>query len=253
MSVNGGQRVMKKPADLSPEKIHIFTGSFDLNRGASGRMKSFLSPAEKKRAEAFRFQNDQIRYVQAHVILRRILSRYSGVDPGSIEFEAGLYGKPYLKNEQGLHFNLSHTKDYFAVALSLRGDVGIDIEKQDDMNDMEDVAGQFMSDEEFGAMRKLSRDLRKPYFYECWVRKEALLKAAGIGLGADLRRISVLKDMTGIKEKHITGCLEGKQNIWWLDTFDLDDNHIGAVCIATTPIPSDYSIRFQTVDLSDSL
>jgi phosphopantetheinyl transferase len=50
---------------------------------------------------------------------------------------------------------------------------------------------------ELGEFRILDPDRRRRFFLQRWTAKEALLKAAGVGLGADPSRISLLADRRG--------------------------------------------------------
>jgi len=231
--------------NIGPEEIHIWIAKFQPEDNVSGRTVSILSPAELKRAEAFRFSEDRMRYIQAHSVLRRILSSYSGSDPESLEYETNAHGKPYLKGSHRIFFNLSHTRDMMAVAVSAEKEIGVDIEKQDDMDDMDGVARQFMSNEELQWMEKLRHDFRKRFFYLCWVRKEALLKAVGIGLGDHLRRITATK---APDEENIAVLLDDRFGRWRMETFDPSYGHIGAVCIESAADIKEMFLVFKTIN-----
>lgn len=93
--------------------------------------------------------------------LRRVLATYLDEEPGTLEIERGEQGKPELRDGGGLEFNLSHSGELVAVAVTRGRQVGIDIE------------------------RIAPRHGRPAAFYRDWVRHEATVKCLGVGLLAD--------------------------------------------------------------------
>ncbi|MDR2360428.1 MAG: 4'-phosphopantetheinyl transferase superfamily protein [Oscillospiraceae bacterium] len=83
-------------------------------------------------------------------------------------------GKPYIADAPNIHFNISHTKGYAAIAAAERA-VGIDIElyeRLDNLRDPERFARRVFHPNEIAS--ELSRA-------ELWTRKEAYLKMLGTG------------------------------------------------------------------------
>lgn len=97
-------------------------------------------------------------------------------------------GKPFFEDYPDFHFNISHSEDLIAVAVSKRP-VGVDIEILRDVN--LEIAGRFFSEKEIRFI-KTDRD-----FLYVWTRKEALLKKTGEGLkgirGSDVLENSEIK------------------------------------------------------------
>jgi hypothetical protein len=120
-----------------------------------------LSPEERERAERFRFDEHRRRWIAAHVALREILSKYTS----DVQFVIGENGKPSLANG-AVRFNLSHSGDLAVIAVSDH-EIGIDVEQIRDGFDYESIAPAANRDE----------------FFRAWTRKEACLKARGLGLG----------------------------------------------------------------------
>lgn len=56
---------------------------------------------------------------------------------------------------------------------------------------MLDIAQRFFAPEECGELRSLPPDLQPAGFFRCWTRKEAYLKAIGLGLGVPLDQFIV--------------------------------------------------------------
>lgn len=150
---------------------------------------SYLSREEKEKAERFLFPKDQARYVFCRGMLRQILSSYIGCAPGAIFFSYNEWGKPRLAHP--LKFNLSHTHDLAVFAFS-SVEIGIDVEKVKPLPDLLAIAKAFFSEEEYLHLENLDEAERTRVFYALWTKKEALLKALGLGLGKE----EILKQMS---------------------------------------------------------
>ncbi len=241
--------VGNKMLGIGSKEIHIWTGSYQSSEELFERMVSVVSPSEIQRANAFHFNRDRQNYVQSHCLLRLLLSLYTGVCAQKIDFEFGAYGKPFLKDASTIRFNMSHTKEMIAVAVTSDSDVGIDIEKPGHLDGVENLARQFMSDTELREMSCLEPGLRNSYLYRCWVNKEALVKASGRGIDDDLRLVTVMDEPCENGARILSSGYEGKRRRWRLDTFDPAPDHIGAVCVELSLGVMDDSIKFTTRNL----
>ncbi len=103
----------------------------------------------------------------------------------SFEISDDENGKPYFKNHPDFHFNISHSEDIIAVAIS-SAPVGVDIEKLREVN-LKIAERRFTEKEK--AFVKTNGD-----FFYVWTRKEAFLKKTGQGLRQSLSSFCVLED-----------------------------------------------------------
>jgi 4'-phosphopantetheinyl transferase len=152
-----------------------------------------LSVRERERAQQFVFPEHRRRFVVARGLLRIILGLELACDPRELRFTYGPHGKPELAiDADTLRFNVAHSRELVAYALTKRPTVGIDIEYVRDI-DVETVARGFFSCSERRELDDASPGLRRQLFYAGWVRKEAFLKALGTGLsfGADRFDVSL--------------------------------------------------------------
>lgn len=98
----------------------------------------------------------------------------------------GRHGKPALAAPARLHFNLSHSRDVGVVAISEDAELGVDIEQIRPMSDAAAMAAAYFTAAEQAALAACSTEFgdaaRDRAFFICWTRKEACLKALGIGL-----------------------------------------------------------------------
>jgi 4'-phosphopantetheinyl transferase len=119
--------------------------------------------------------------------MRRVLARYMGGAPSTIELAAGGHGKPALCGPAPpLHFNLSHSGEVALVAVAREREVGVDVELVDGERDLLRLAEVGLDAEEEAAVRSAPPGARAAAFYAAWVRKEAVAKCLGVGLGVPL-------------------------------------------------------------------
>ena len=122
--------------------------------------------------------------------------------------------KPFFEN--GPFFNISHSGKIVIVGFSTVFELGVDIEEMKD-NDAKSLSSSFHKDEVFFLEKN---EFNQEHFYSIWTRKEALLKAIGIGFLEGLNQISVLEDIVHYK------------NDWFITEIDLVKNYRCSICTA---------------------
>jgi 4'-phosphopantetheinyl transferase len=123
-----------------------------------------------------------------------ILGQYLRVPAERIEMVSRAGGKPALALPPGgssLRYNLSHSEGLALVALMLDREVGVDVEYVRPLSDMERIVGRYFAPGERTTWHALPEHERLAAFFRCWTRKEAYLKAQGIGLSAALDQFEV--------------------------------------------------------------
>jgi 4'-phosphopantetheinyl transferase len=120
--------------------------------------------------------------------LREVLAAACGRRPDEIGFTAGPFGKPRLTGGS-LCFSASHSGDFWAVALAGR-ELGLDIELIDPAFDRAGTIELFAPGER-KALAALSGQAALEAFFACWTRKEAFVKAIGLGLSHPLEAFEV--------------------------------------------------------------
>jgi 4'-phosphopantetheinyl transferase len=149
---------------------------------------AILSAEEQARAARFRFARDRRRFANCRAQVRTILARYLSINPAQIEFRYNEFGKPAV---DGLYFNVSHSHDVAMMAVSQSREVGIDIERIDASFANDNIPERFFSPREVAALRELPSTLQLDAFFRCWTRKEAYVKARGMGLSLALDSFDV--------------------------------------------------------------
>jgi 4'-phosphopantetheinyl transferase len=138
-----------------------------------------------QKAERFKFREDQWRSIAARGVLRILLSRHLE----EIEFDVTEYGKPFLKGDCGIQFNVAHSGGFVIIALAKDREVGVDIERMRPGIEVESIAGRFFFHQEYDWL--LGQADRTECFYRLWTAKESVLKAVGLGLSMPLDSFSV--------------------------------------------------------------
>ena len=182
----------------SGEEIHVWKARLI----PDAESRDLLSDDERVRADNLRSLHDRRRFVAARSTLRRVLGGYEGIPPERLRFAYGPNGKPSLPGSS-LRFNLSHTADLALLAIALGHEVGVDLEVASVLLDPESVVRRCMSRRERGRLDKVDLKSREDAILTCWVRKEAVAKGRGEGLGLDLTLIQTRPGMpaeaTGVK------------------------------------------------------
>ena len=154
----------------------------DLAQPVSAYELACLSPEEQARAARFRAPHDRDRYLRAHARLRQLLACHTDFAAGELAFAAGEFGKPRLAQAPALHFNLAHSDDTAVIAISNAGEVGVDVEVQREVPDASALAVLHFTPEERNELASAPADQVDRVFLRGWTRKEACLKAVGVGL-----------------------------------------------------------------------
>ncbi|TFZ04732.1 4'-phosphopantetheinyl transferase family protein [Ramlibacter rhizophilus] len=153
------------------------------------RASGMLDESERARAACFHHPLHAQRYIASHAALRLILGRALDRSPRALSFRLGPAGRPEL-DTQVLHFNLAHADDHALVGISRAQAVGVDIECPGTA-ELDELDETVFSALERAAIAACAPQERARARLRAWVRKEALLKAAGCGLDDDVHRLSV--------------------------------------------------------------
>lgn len=155
---------------------------------------SALAHDEVERMARFRFEPDRTRYRRSHMALRRVLARELGVEPAALRYVPDAGGKPRLVwPAAAVDFNLSHCHDYALIGLSSAFDVGVDIETDRNWSAGEilQTARGVLSARELIQLQALPDEARRDALLRGWTRKEACLKALGVGLSIEPSLVEV--------------------------------------------------------------
>jgi 4'-phosphopantetheinyl transferase len=178
------------PVEVPAEQqVHLWFAMLEALRPRMEEYKESLDPVEQDRAKRFRFKQDRERFILGHGLLRSLLGSYLKRDGSLIRLARGPFGKPYLERKK-LRFNFSDTKDAVLIGFTTGQELGVDIETLARDVDHVAVSEHYFTRPEITAIQAAG-DEAKSRFLDFWTRKEAVLKASGVGIMDDLRSLRV--------------------------------------------------------------
>jgi 4'-phosphopantetheinyl transferase len=164
--------------------VDLWRAGLDVDQLQLSAFRSTLSADEIDRSRRFHRNVDRQRFVARRGWLRCLLGHYLGVHPEVLRFAYDANGKPRLAGaaDPRLRFNMSHSGGLAVYAVCTDREVGVDVERVSEDVDIEALPQRVFSATEEETLAALPADLRVRAFFECWTRKEAYLKAIGVGL-----------------------------------------------------------------------
>ena len=169
---------------------HVWRARLDRPEPEVDALSALLAPDEQARASRFHFDRDRRDFIVARGLLRLLIGHYLGCVPAEPAFVYGPQGKPALRPDTGLHFNVAHSSGVALFAFAVDGPLGVDVECIRPV-EHEALAERFFSQAECAALEHVPADHRHEAFFTVWTRKEAYIKALGGGLSVPLDQFDV--------------------------------------------------------------
>lgn len=213
---------------LEPGWGHVFCFRLDRSADRLASLRALLSPDELARADRFLRAADGAHFTAARGQLRQILSAYTGLPAAGLSFRYNPQGKPALAYggaEGDLRFNLSHISGLGLLAVTEGREVGVDIEWLGREVDFRQLASRFFAPAEVAALAALPPHELAQGFYNGWTRKEAYIKARGLGLAIPLDSFEV--SLTPGEPPR----LKGAQGAWSLHALEPAPGYTAAVVV----------------------
>lgn len=175
----------------SGHECHVWWLALDDAPQDLALLERMLSPHERERAAAFRASGPRKQFVVARAAVRTVLGRYLDIAPAACAFSTSDQGKPSLHPPSPLRFNVSHSRDLVAIAVTHGHEVGIDVEAHRRLPDMAAIAHTILDTQDLQEWLRAEPGEQLTAFYRIWTCKEAMAKASGRGIGIDLRALRV--------------------------------------------------------------
>jgi 4'-phosphopantetheinyl transferase len=213
--------------------VDVYRISVSFNLPFYDSCNGILSPDEIARAKRFYRRADQNRYVISHGAIRAILCKYLGLPPAKLIFGERTNKKPFLisPGTSNLCYNISHSGDWVLMTVG-RFESGADTEFINQEFDFNDIIHQNFSTDEVAYIN--SADLSERFFM-LWTRKEALIKATGIGL---MENLKLLPALDGVYT--CSGEILQTASDWLVSSFKVAEDYRGSVAHS----PAAFGIRF---------
>lgn len=217
---------------LTPGVVHVWCLPLDLAPPAVNELLRVLSPDEIARADRFHFERHRRRFITCRGQVRKLLAGYLETGADQIAFRYGPRGKPALEapwSDSKLEFNVSNSHEAALLAVAPDCELGVDLEHVRVPHDFDGLAAQFFARVEVDSLREIPEDERLKAFFNCWTRKEAILKATGTGLSFPLDRVVV----TLLPEEPARVVAfdddPAAPSQWWLESLAPAPGYVGAI------------------------
>jgi 4'-phosphopantetheinyl transferase len=163
---------------------------------------ALLDPVERARYEATIDTANRGRFLVGCALSRLALGELLGRPPSDVPLRrvcprcGGPHGKAELavartSEYADVDFSVTHSGDVVGVAVCRGAAVGLDVEEYAVGLDVDTAAPSALTDTELAALYARPAAERQAAFLRTWTRKEAVLKALGVGLRVPLRGLEV--------------------------------------------------------------
>ncbi|MDQ0581090.1 4'-phosphopantetheinyl transferase family protein [Streptomyces rishiriensis] len=214
-------------------------------------LRTLLDPVEHARYESTVDPAGRGRFLVGCALSRLVLGELLGLPPAEVPLRrvcprcGGPHGKVHLHRAplsdgppatpplHDLSFSVTHSGALIGVAVCRGGEVGLDVEESHADVDVDSAARAALSDSELTALYARPATERQPAFLRTWTRKEAVLKALGVGLGVPLRELEVSAPEQPPAVLGWPGRLATRPPTSMADLY-VDGTHPAAVAVAVT-------------------
>jgi len=179
-----------KSLQLRAGQVDVWLTSLsDVSTAEAQAYLQLLSEPEIAQWQRFVVEDARLQYLVTRALVRTTLSRYADLPARSWRFETNAYGRPHVSQPSAsgnLRFNLSNTTGLVACAVSIDGEIGIDVENITRPVDADEVAPSVFAPVELADFRHARLEDRRDRFFSYWTLKESYIKARGMGLSIPL-------------------------------------------------------------------
>jgi 4'-phosphopantetheinyl transferase len=233
---------------------------------AFGRCLALLPPEERARLSLL-VPPHRHRHTCAHAAVRILASAALGGEPPpsrvlirTSEGRLALAAPAAPLNAQ-FDLSLAHAGESAAIAFSRCGAVGVDIEALSSLSESEErrLARYSLAESEFIQWCNVAPELRARLLTRAWTRKEAVLKALGLGLAGDVRSVTTRLesaeqaatdgDSGGAVRIHGLPGVAGEPSNWTLHDLPDEPGLIGSVAVWA----ENATVRYRRYDIVDLL
>jgi 4'-phosphopantetheinyl transferase len=200
-----------------------------------------LSENERIRGLRFVRLRDRRRFVICRGSLRMILGRLLNIRPDRVVFRSGPGGKPELASPEDHsgprppRFNVTHSDDLALIAMSLDRELGVDLERQRAIGEADRIVESYFTDAEKSQYVGLDRLAQGAAFLRGWTRKEAILKARGVGLAGLASHFETMFGITPLDPRFTLASPLPRVQEWWLWEAAPRDSYVAALAVGCSP------------------
>lgn len=169
--------------------------------------------------------------VYAHRLLKELLAGELGTNADKLRFSKHEQGKPYLSSHPQIHFNISHSFIYLAIAIS-NAPIGIDVEKIRTRN-YQAVLSRYFASSETEYILSLPLEQQNKAFIQLWTLKESFLKYKGCGIANNIQNYPIEMNY---EKKAFQMAKNTKENVFF-DSRYIGKEYYMSICSPLREIP----------------
>ncbi|HEX9796567.1 MAG TPA: 4'-phosphopantetheinyl transferase superfamily protein [Anaerolineales bacterium] len=219
--------------------IHLWFGKVGRGDLSSDEPPAWFTRAEWDRWSSFSAPQARTRYLLRHLALRRVLGGWLGVPEDEVALSWLPSGQPQTDHQrEGLQLavSMASREDRVLLGACWGGALGVDFEPLRPLPDLTALALTALHPDERRSLARRQQARRAGFFLRLWVRKEALLKAAGVGLRSDPRQINVLGSPLRPAKVQVR-LVTDEGSMWFVQDIAMAAGQLTAVC-SDQPWPS---------------
>ncbi len=211
--------------------VHVWAFPLGVSAKRLTELRALLTPDEIAKADRIIVPVKCAQSAVSRGVARTLLAAYTGVPAADLRFRYGDKGRPYLDGPgDDLVFNVSHSGELGAIAVTREGEMGVDVEEMDGTVDLIGIGRRFFSPIEHADLSSQTGDNMTRAFFRAWTRKESYLKARGAGLSLPLDGFDVTLLPDQEPRLLATRFDPGDAARWTLSELDPADGYAGALC-----------------------
>ena len=227
---------MAIPPGLEPGQVHLWRVEVPEAASLPAPWSGLLTAEERERVARKRIPEDARRTLTSRACLRLLLGLYLGRSPLQIALAATPEGKPVLRGPPApdkIEFNVSHSAKWVVLGFTRGLSLGVDVECRRELEFDDLVTGHF-SPLERNAWAALPLPRRFEAFFAAWTRKEAYLKALGVGFAKALDSFAVT--LAAGSDARLVWCADDPQapHRWRIISIDPAPGYAGALAVASS-------------------
>lgn len=203
----------------------------DCSRDELDHLASSLAPDERDRVARYATTELRDRATVRLARRREVIGELLDVRARDVVFAHSAHGAPIVLAEDGREIGLSssHCGSVGLVVVAIGRRVGCDVEARTEVPDPERLIARIASAREARALVAVRPALRARACLEAWTRKEAIVKATGLGLTGGLSHVEVPLGPLPWGSRTHPG--DGDGGWWWFE-LDCEDDELAAVVVA---------------------
>lgn len=229
------------------------------------RAVSCVQLDEKERLGRFVYRKDARASLVGRLMMRKFVSEYCDIPYDRVVFARDANNKPILDDRtKNISFNVSHQGNFTVLAGESRDvNLGVDVMKLEytggkTLSEFFRIMNRNFSISEWSEIRGVdgtAESVQTAMFCRHWALKESYVKAIGIGIVVDLRKLDFHTNSPLSLNETVTDTtlyLDGAKQNWLFEESMIDPEHCVAVAIEKNQTnPESPVMRFERLDFHD--